>query len=212
MLNIYLTDRNRKLQEIEEMQKGCWINVLHPTEEEIQYLVQTLNVDLDFIKDPLDDEERSRIEKEDNNTLIIVDIPTVRHDEEGNSIYDTIPIGMIVMPDCFVTICLEENQFLNVLLINVLKNFIRLRRRFALQLLYTISTYYLRYLKQINRKTIDLEHQLNQSMKNKEIFTLLGLEKSLVYFTTSLKANKIVIQKLMRNSTFLKCMKTIKIY
>ena len=61
-----------------------WINVLHPTEEEIQYLVQTLNVDLDFIKDPLDDEERSRIEKEDNNTLIIVDIPTVRHDEEGN--------------------------------------------------------------------------------------------------------------------------------
>lgn len=203
MLNIYLTDRNGKLQEIEEMQKGCWINVLHPTEEEIQYLVQTLNVDLDFIKDPLDDEERSRIEKEDNNTLIIVDIPTVRHDEEGNSIYDTIPIGMIVMPDCFVTICLEENQFLNVLLINVLKNFIRLRRRaFALQLLYTISTYYLRYLKQINRKTIDLEHQLNQSMKNKEIFTLLGLEKSLVYFTTSLKANKIVIQKLMRNSTF----------
>ncbi len=70
--------------------KRCWINVLHPTEEEIQYLVQTLNVDLDFIKDPLDDEERSRIEKEDNNTLIIVDIPTVRHDEEGNSIYDTI--------------------------------------------------------------------------------------------------------------------------
>ena len=111
MLNIYLTDRNGKLQEVEEMQKGCWINVLHPTEEEIQYLVQTLNVDLDFIKDPLDDEERSRIEKEDNNTLIIVDIPTVRHDEEGNSIYDTIPIGMIVMPDCFVTICLEENQF-----------------------------------------------------------------------------------------------------
>ncbi|MBL1703665.1 magnesium transporter CorA family protein, partial [Klebsiella pneumoniae] len=54
MLNIYLTDRNGKLQEVEEMQKGCWINVLHPTEEEIQYLVQTLNVDLDFIKDPLD--------------------------------------------------------------------------------------------------------------------------------------------------------------
>ena len=110
------------------MQKGCWINVLHPTEEEIQYLVQTLNVDLDFIKDPLDDEERSRIEKEDNNTLIIVDIPTVRHDEEGNSIYDTIPIGMIVMPDCFVTICLEENQFLNVLLINVLKEFYTFKR------------------------------------------------------------------------------------
>ncbi|ASL64716.1 magnesium transporter, CorA family [Bacillus cereus G9241] len=187
------------------MQKGCWINVLHPTEEEIQYLVQTLNVDLDFIKDPLDDEERSRIEKEDNNTLIIVDIPTVRHDEEGNSIYDTIPIGMIVMPDCFVTICLEENPIFERFINQRIKEFYTFKKtRFALQLLYTISTYYLRYLKQINRKTIDLEHQLNQSMKNKEIFTLLGLEKSLVYFTTSLKANKIVIQKLMRNSTFLK--------
>ena len=205
MLNIYLTDRNGKLQEIEEMQKGCWINVLHPTEEEIQYLVQTLNVDLDFIKDPLDDEECSRIEKEDNNTLIIVDIPTVRHDEEGNSIYDTIPIGMIVMPDCFVTICLEENPIFERFINQRIKEFYTFKKtRFALQLLYTISTYYLRYLKQINRKTIDLEHQLNQSMKNKEIFTLLGLEKSLVYFTTSLKANKIVIQKLMRNSTFLK--------
>ncbi|MCU5701732.1 magnesium transporter CorA family protein, partial [Bacillus cereus] len=188
MLNIYLTDRNGKLQEIEEMQKGCWINVLHPTEEEIQYLVQTLNVDLDFIKDPLDDEERSRIEKEDNNTLIIVDIPTVRHDEEGNSIYDTIPIGMIVMPDCFVTICLEENPIFERFINQRIKEFYTFKKtRFALQLLYTISTYYLRYLKQINRKTIDLEHQLNQSMKNKEIFTLLGLEKSLVYFTTSLK-------------------------
>ncbi|AAS41040.1 magnesium transporter, CorA family [Bacillus cereus ATCC 10987] len=187
------------------MQKGCWINVLHPTEEEIQYLVQTLNVDLDFIKDPLDDEERSRIEKEDSNTLIIVDIPTVRHDEEGNSIYDTIPIGMIVMPDCFVTICLEENPIFERFINQRIKEFYTFKKtRFALQLLYTISTYYLRYLKQINRKTIDLEHQLNQSMKNKEIFTLLGLEKSLVYFTTSLKANKIVIQKLMRNSTFLK--------
>ncbi|HDR4316010.1 TPA: magnesium transporter CorA family protein, partial [Bacillus anthracis] len=205
MLNIYLTDRNGKLQEVEEMQKGCWINVLHPTEEEIQYLVQTLNVDLDFIKDPLDDEERSRIEKEDNNTLIIVDIPTVRHDEEGNSIYDTIPIGMIVMPDCFVTICLEENPIFERFINQRIKEFYTFKKtRFALQLLYTISTYYLRYLKQINRKTIDLEHQLNKSMKNKEIFTLLGLEKSLVYFTTSLKANKIVIQKLMRNSTFLK--------
>ncbi|TKI87562.1 magnesium transporter CorA family protein, partial [Bacillus wiedmannii] len=150
-------------------------------------------------------EERSRIEKEDNNTLIIVDIPTVRHDEEGNSIYDTIPIGMIVMPDCFVTICLEENPIFERFINQRIKEFYTFKKtRFALQLLYTISTYYLRYLKQINRKTIDLEHQLNKSMKNKEIFTLLGLEKSLVYFTTSLKANKIVIQKLMRNSTFLK--------
>ncbi|GAA3327187.1 hypothetical protein GCM10020331_066150 [Ectobacillus funiculus] len=63
MLNIYLSEENGKLQEIDSIQKGCWINVLHPTEEEIQYLIETLNVELDFIRDPLDDEERSRIEK-----------------------------------------------------------------------------------------------------------------------------------------------------
>ncbi|MFX3623533.1 MAG: magnesium transporter CorA family protein [Ectobacillus sp.] len=200
MLNIYLTDENGKLQEIDEIQKGCWINALHPTEEEIQFLIETLNLELDFIKDPLDDEERSRIEKEDDNTLIIVDIPTVRHDDDGNSIYDTIPIGMIVMPECFVTICLEENPIFERFINQRIKGFYTFKKtRFALQLLYIISTYYLRYLKQINRKTVDLEHELNKSMKNKEIFTLLALEKSLVYFTTSLKANKIVIQKLMRN-------------
>lgn len=200
MLNIYLTDESGKLQEIEEIQKGCWINALHPTEEEIQFLIDSLHLELDFIKDPLDDEERSRIEKEDANTLIIIDIPTVRHSEDGNSIYDTIPVGMIVTPDCFVTICLEENPVFERFINQRIKGFYTFKKtRFVLQLLYMISTYYLRYLKQINRKTVDLEQELNKSMKNKEIFTLLALEKSLVYFTTSLKANKIVIQKLMRS-------------
>ena len=92
-----------------------------------------------------------------------MDIPTVRHDEEGNSIYDTIPIGMIVMPDCFVTICLEENPIFERFINQRIKEFYTFKKtRFALQLLYTISTYYLRYLKQINSKTIDLEQQLNK--------------------------------------------------
>jgi magnesium transporter len=204
MLNIYVTDTNGKLQEVEDIQKGCWINVLHPTEEEIQFLLTELNLELDFIKDPLDDEERSRIEKEDDNTLIIVDIPTVKHDEDGNSMYDTIPIGMIVTPDCFITICLEENPIFERFTNQRIKEFYTFKKtRFALQLLYIISTYYLRYLKQINRKTMDLEKELTKSMKNKEIFTLLGLEKSLVYFTTSLKANKIVLQRLLKG-TYLK--------
>lgn len=206
MLNIYLSEENGKLQEIDSIQKGCWINVLHPTEEEIQYLIETLNVELDFIRDPLDDEERSRIEKEGDATLIIIDIPTVRHDEDGNSTYDTIPIGMIIMPECFVTICLEENPIFERFTNQRIKGFYTFKKtRFALQLLYIISTYYLRYLKQISRKTVDLEKELNKSMKNKEIFTLLGLEKSLVYFATSLKSNKVVIQKLMRSrSEYLK--------
>ncbi|MBO9128124.1 magnesium transporter CorA family protein [Bacillus sp. 165] len=204
MLNMYLTDRNGKLHEIDELQKGCWINVIHPTEEEIQFLLTELNVELDFIKDPLDDEERSRIEKEDDNTLIIVDIPIVKHEEDGSSAYDTIPIGMIVTEECFVTICLEENPIFERFTNFRIKGFFTFKKtRFALQILYIISTYYLRYLKQINRKTMDLEKELTKSMKNKEIFTLLALEKSLVYFATSLKANKIVLQRLLKG-TYLK--------
>ncbi|MCP8968898.1 magnesium transporter CorA family protein [Ectobacillus ponti] len=200
MLNMYLTDENGRLQEVDNIEKGCWINALHPTEEEVQYLIETLHLEHDFIKDPLDDEERSRIEKEDDKTLIIVDIPTVRHDDDGNSTYDTIPIGMIITPDCFITICLEENPIFERFINQRIKGFYTFKKtRFALQLLYIISTYYLRYLKQISRKTVDLEKELNKSMKNKEIFTLLGLEKSLVYFTTSLKSNKTVIQKLTRS-------------
>ena len=106
------------------------------------------------------------------------------------------------MPDCFVTICLEENPIFERFINQRIKEFYTFKKTLCTSAL--IYDFYLLFkiLKANKSKTIDLEHQLNQSMKNKEIFTLLGLEKSLVYFTTSLKANKIVIQKLMRNSTF----------
>ena len=73
------------------------------------------------------------------------------------------------------------------------------KTRFAFQLLYAISAYYLRYLKAINHKTGEIESSLYKSMKNEELFYLLSLEKSLVYFTTSLKSNNIVMQKLLKN-------------
>ncbi|MGM9987455.1 MAG: magnesium transporter CorA family protein [Bacillaceae bacterium] len=198
MLNIYRSDDQGKLQEVDEIQKGCWVNAIHPTEEEISYLVNTLQLDLDFIQDPLDDEERSRIEKEDDKLLIIVDIPMVTHEENGDSIYDTIPVGIIILPDLILTICLKDNPIFERFINQRVKNFYTyMKTRFALQILQTISSYYLRYLKQINRKTDQLEQGLHKSLKNEELFSLLTIEKSLVYFTTSLKANRIVLQKLL---------------
>ena len=67
-----------------------------------------------------------------------------------------------------------------------------------MQILFVISSYYLRYLKQINKKTNEIEHVVHQSLKNKELFAFLALEKSLVYFTTSLKSNKVVLDKILR--------------
>ncbi|HZG60035.1 MAG TPA: magnesium transporter CorA family protein [Anoxybacillus sp.] len=199
MMNIYLSKNDGKLEEIHELQNGCWIKLVAPTEEEIRYIANHLDIPIDSIKDALDDEERSRIEKEDNHVLIIVDIPIITHDEVDGAIYETIPIGMIITNTCFITVCLQENPIFEEFTKNKIKNFYTfMKTRFALQMLYMISTYYLRYLKQINRKTSQIEKALHQSMKNKELFSLLSMEKSLVYFMTSLKANNIVMERLMR--------------
>jgi magnesium transporter len=199
MMNIYLSNHDGKLKEIHELQNGCWIKLVAPTEEEIRYIANHLDIPIDSIKDALDDEERSRIEKEDNHVLIIVDIPIITHDEVDGAIYETIPIGMIITNTCFITVCLQENPIFEEFTKNKIKNFYTfMKTRFALQMLYMISTYYLRYLKQINRKTSQIEKALHQSMKNKELFSLLSMEKSLVYFMTSLKANNIVMERLMR--------------
>lgn len=201
MLNFYVSDAGGKLNQVDTIEKGCWINAINPSEQEIQFLVQKLDLDLDFIKDPLDDEERSRIEIEGEHTLIIVDIPIVAHDDTGNTIFDTIPIGMIISSNTFVTICLSENPIFERFIYQKVKGFFTFKKtRFALQLLHTSSTYYLRYLKQINRKTNEIEAELHQSTRNQELFTMLNLEKSLVYFTTSLKANKIVMQKILKGN------------
>ncbi|WP_416435355.1 magnesium transporter CorA family protein [Priestia megaterium] len=199
MLDIYLTDEVGKVQKTNEFIKGCWVNLVNPNIEEIERLSSNLNIPIDFIKDALDDEERSRIEKEDNNILMIVDFPYITHDEVGFPIYETIPIGIAITNNCFITISLKDTPILSDFINNKIKEFYTFKRtRFALQLLYMISTYYLRYLKQINKKTNEIEKELHQSMKNKELYAFLALEKSLVYFTTSLKANKVVLEKLMR--------------
>ncbi|MGP7819107.1 magnesium transporter CorA family protein [Niallia sp. 01092] len=199
MLEMYLTDSTGKLQEVNEISKGCWINLINPTTEEIDHVTNHLNIPVEFMKDALDDEERSRIETEDNNILIIVDYPYITHDEAGFPIYETIPIGMIISNNCFITISLKETPILESFKQNKVKGFYSFKRtRFSLQILYAISTYYLRYLKQINKKTDEIEKELHQSMKNKEIYALLALQKSLVYFSTSLKSNKAVLEKILR--------------
>jgi magnesium transporter len=104
-----------------------------------------------------------------------------------------------VTEECFITISLVENPVIMDFINKKIKGFFTYKKtRFALQILFHISTYYLRYLKQINRKTDDIEKELHQSMKNEELYAFLSLEKSLVYFTTSLKSNKIVLQKMLR--------------
>ncbi|WEG13025.1 magnesium transporter CorA family protein [Pullulanibacillus sp. KACC 23026] len=199
MLEIYSTTDTGLLEKREEMSKGCWVNMVQPTEEEIVRVSETLDIEVDFIRDALDDEERSRIDREDHHVQIIVDFPYITHDDAGFPIYETIPMGMVVTEDYFVTVSLRETPIIDDFKQRKVRSFFTYKKtRFALQILYAICTYYLKYLKQINKKTNEIENELHQSMKNKELYAFLALEKSLVYFTTSLKSNKIVLEKILR--------------
>jgi magnesium transporter len=199
MIEFLMTNEENRIEKIDEIKKGCWINMTSPNEEEINLVADKLNIPVDFFKDALDDEERSRIEREDSNVFIIVDFPYLTHDDAGSPVYETIPIGMVITNECFITVSLKETSILGDFYNNKIKGFFTNKKnRFALQILFVISSYYLRHLKQINKKTDEIERGLHQSMKNKELYALLALEKSLVYFTTSLKSNKIVLEKLLR--------------
>jgi len=197
MLNIYKTIDN-SLYEIDDFENGAWINLIDPTEDELHRVNQALDVDMDFLRAPLDDEESSRIEKDDGHVFILVDIPMVE-EEEGSYVYYTLPLGIIILENNIVTICLKDSYIIDQFKENRVKNFWTFKKnRFVLQILFRMATRYLLYLKQIDKMSSKIERQLHKSMKNKELIQLLDLEKSLVYFSTSLKANEIVMEKLLR--------------
>ena len=199
MINIYKTFGNG-IKEVSEVTSGCWINVVNPTLEEVEFISKELNIDPDFINSALDEEERSRIEhdKENEHYLILVDTP-YESTEHGNSIYETIPIAIVMTADSIVTICLKESLLLRPFLLSQVKTFFTHKKaRFILQILYRNATIYLNFLRLIDKKSVTIENQLHKSTKNKELIKLLSLEKSLVYFSTSLKSNELVMEKLLR--------------
>lgn len=209
MIEIYETNMETNSTNIvSAFQKGSWVNMVAPTEEEIKKVCENLNIQEDFIRYALDYEEKARIdiEEDDHTILFIVDVP-IREKEGDSLIYSTMPIGMIfVRDDYFITVSLKRNDIITNLTKNKLKNIVTYKKsRLLLQILYANSEMFLNLLKRINKETEVAESVLKTSMKNKELLQLLGLEKSLVYFTTSLKANEIVMEKTMRG-------KIIKLY
>ena len=210
MVKIYKTDlETNKINEIQSHEKGSWINMVNPTENEIKDVCENLHIQDDFIKAALDNEEKARIDiEEDDNTIVfIVDVPIIEKTKDDNDMYTTMPLGMIVVrDDFFITVSLSKNIVIQTFEKLKMKNFETYKKsRFIFQILYTNATFFLRYLKQINKETEIAESTLKTSMKNKELLKLLSLEKGLVYFTTSLKSNELVMEKAMRG-------KIIKLY
>ncbi len=184
---------------INQMEAGSWIALTNPTASELLEVSEQFNIDVDHLRAPLDEEERSRIEIEDDYTLILVDIPSIE-EKNGKDRYVTIPLGIIVAKDVLITICLEETPILKNFMDGRVKGFYTfMKTRFILQILYKNATVFLQYLRIIDRKSEEIEHKLHQSTKNRELIELLELEKSLVYFTTSLRSNEVVLEKLMKS-------------
>ena len=186
------------MHEKEEMQPGCWIALTNPTASEIIDIADTYQIDPDHLRAPLDEEERSRIEVEDEYTLILVDIPSIE-ERNGKDWFVTIPLAIITTKDVLITVCLEETPVLTSFMDGRVRDFHTfMKTRFILQILYKNATQFLQYLRIIDKKSEVIERKLHQSQKNEELIELLELEKSLVYFTTSLRSNEVVLEKLLR--------------
>ena len=197
MLEISKTqdDGSLKILNLNEAVSGSWFNLINPTREEIQQVSLVLGLDESFLNNSLDADELSRMDYEDGNLLIITNVPVM--DEEGN--FDTLPLGLIFTPESVITVCSHENKIINSFNADTAKFFdTRHKANFMLSILFRAAKFYLRYLNIINKQTESIEDSLRKTTNNKALFQLMEIQKSLVYFTTALKDNQLVLQKLLR--------------
>lgn len=189
------------LATLDQVEDGTWINLTNPIEQEILSISESLNIPVEHLKAALDEEERSRIEVDEGCTVVLIDIPVPNANLQDGGIYYTIPLGIIITDRNIVTVSLQENYVISSFIERRIKSFYTFKKtRFLLQILYKNSKLYLQYLRRIDKASDKIESKLHKSLKNEELIQLLGLEKSLVYFSTSLKSNEIVLEKILRST------------
>ena len=207
MISVLRTHTNLKTPGHEELsldnlRPGSWINMTAPTRQELEDVARLVAVPLDFLSAALDIEESSRIDVEEMDEdsgydaciLVVINIP--KHPESFD--FDTIPLGIVITPDTFITVCLEENPILPGPRGGVSGFCTWKRTRFLLQILYKTAGTYLQYINEMNRMSDKIEEALRRSMKNEELFKLMDLEKGMTFFTGSLRSNRVAVDKLVR--------------
>lgn len=194
-------DNQNGLIQVTEPTSGCWINIIDPTLEEISN-IQALGIPRDYITYSLDMDERARSERENGDTLIILRIPYF----QGNNVdvpYTTIPLGIILTQHYLITVCQSDNEIIRAFANGHVKKLSTVKKQqFVLRILLTTANKYLHYLREINKIVDYLEDQLQQSTRNKELLDLLKYQKSLTYFTTALKSNELMMERLQRSQIF----------
>lgn len=199
MISRYITDSG-KLKEINNYVPGMWINLTAPNHEESLEISEMYGVDLADIRAALDEEESSRVNVYEDYVLILFDIPTaeIRHNQEA---YTTIPIGIIWTDEAIITICSVETPVIKHFIMNTIKDFTTKKQvRFTYQIIHRTSMLYQSYLRIIDRKRLEMEERMGGPTEDTDIINLHELESNLVYFDTSLRANRLVVDRLTRYS------------
>lgn len=194
------------MTECTTLEKGCWVHLQNPTREEIDGLNARFALDPTFLSAALDEEESARIDHdpEKQQTLIIVDVPYVEAEGSGY-VYSTTPLGIVLADDIIFTVATRETPIITDFTEERVRGFWTYKRtRFILQILYRNAGRFLSYLKQIDKASLHVQEQLEKSSRNRELLQMMKLEKSLVFFSTSLKGNELVLEKLMRQTSILK--------
>ena len=200
MIEYYKT-KNGLIYKEDTFVSGCWINIVNPSMTELKDISSRFNIDINTLSSVLDKEERSRLESEDNYSMVIIDVPIDERDINSFT-YSTMPLSIVLVNNAIITISSVESEILNVFIKNKIKNFSTTKKsRFLFQILQQNAFYYLKYLRQIDNLTNQIERNIYSSVKNQELIQILNLEKSLIYFSTSLKANDMILNKIMRTKS-----------
>lgn len=199
MISRYITE-NGTLREINEYVPGMWINMTSPSHDESLEIAEKYNIDLTDVRAALDEEESSRVDVNEDYVLILFDIPTVeiRHNQEA---YTTIPLGIIWTDEAIITVCSVESPVIKHFVVNHLKDFTTKKQvRFTYQIIYRTNMLYQSYLRIIDRRRLEMEERMGGITENSDIINLHELESNLVYFDTSLRANRMIVDRLTRYS------------
>lgn len=204
MLKIYNTDiKTGSFDLLKKIRKGCWIDVVNPTLEDIEFLTHSFHMDASFIGYILDDEELPRIDYDEDEDIrmIIVDVPIWEKRRKSANVA-TMPLAILIIKDAYiVTVSLQTCEILEDFKQGKVKDFYTYKRtRFTIQMLYKTSTLYLRHLRVLSKEIETAEGRMLQATSNDDLVNLLNIEKSFVYITTSLKSNEMVLERFLKGN------------
>lgn len=197
MIKFFRTNEAGKTERLEEFEAGCWVDLVNPTDDEVEDACALTGLPEEMLKAALDEEETARIERDEGTFMCLLDTPTITDTDEGDT-YETIPLAILFNDKCVATVSLRGNPVLGDFIADRVKTDVRKPVYFLLTFMMGNAKRFLSNLRQIDKKSLRVQAELHRSMKNKELIQLLALENSLVYFSTSLSSNISAYSKMER--------------